>query len=116
MEPSQSSAAAVSLDETTSLPDLVLTLSWLLFDRINAESEWLAKPNVEWERHESHLKRKAFVNSLTSCKDTAENGISMHKSFALSVRGHQQFQWLLQAVEQHKHKVPRLTKSALSKE
>ena len=42
----------------------------------------------------------------------------MLKPFALGVRGHQQFQWLLQAVEheQHRRKIMRLTKSALSKE
>ena len=85
---------------TTSPPDLVLTLSWLLFDPMNAESEWLAKPNGECERHESHPQRQAFVNVVKVVKDTAERHFAMFKSFALSVMGHQAFQCrLLQAVE-----------------
>ena len=102
---------AVPLDGSTSLSDLVLALSWLLFDLMNAESEWLAKPSGEWERHESHLQRKAFVNVVKVVKDTVERRFVMLKSFTLSVRGHQQLQWLLQAVEQHRRKVPRLTVS-----
>ena len=57
MEPNQSSPVAVALDESTSLSDEAL--SWLRIDLMNAESEWLAKPSGEWERHESHLHRKA---------------------------------------------------------
>ena len=40
-ELNQSSPVTVPLDESTSL---VLAISWLLFDMMNAESEWLAKP------------------------------------------------------------------------
>ena len=68
------------------------------------------------ERHESNLQRNAFVNVVKVVNDTAEMRFSMLNSFALGVMGHQQFQWLLQAVEQHRRKAPRLTKSALSKE
>ena len=44
-EPNQPSPAAVALDGSTSLSYLVSALSWLLFDLMNAESEWLAKPS-----------------------------------------------------------------------
>ena len=101
----------VALDESTSLLDLVLAISWLLFDLMNAESEWLAKPNGEWEGHESHLHCKASVSGVKVVKGTAERGFAILKLFALSVRGQQQFQWLPQALEQHRREVPRLTKS-----
>ena len=56
---------------------------------MNAESEWLAKPSGEWERHESHLQRKAFVSGVKVVNVTAERGFAMLNSFALSVRGQQ---------------------------
>ena len=86
----------------------------MLFDLTNADPEWLDKPPEEWERHESYLQCKAFVNSVKVVNDTAERGIATLKSFAQCVKGQQQFQWLLQAVEQHRRKIPRLTKQALS--
>ena len=44
-QPVVTGAVAVARGESISLSDLVLTLSWLLFDPMNAESEWLAKPS-----------------------------------------------------------------------
>lgn len=114
-EPGQSSPVAVTLDESTGLSDLVSAPSWLLFDLTNADSEWLAKPSGEWEQHDSYLQCKAFVHSVKVVNDTAERGIAMLKSFAPLVKGQEQFQWLLQAVEQHRRKIPQLTKAALSK-
>ena len=59
-EPSQSSPMTAAQDESTSLSDLALAFSRLLFDMMNAVSEWLAKPSREWKQHESHLQCKAF--------------------------------------------------------
>ena len=95
-------------------PRFLRLCSWMLFELKNADTEWLDKPPEEWERHESYLQCKAFVNSVKVVNDTAERGIAMLKSFAQCVKGQQQFQWLLQAVEQHRRKIPRLTKQALS--
>ena len=52
---------------------------------------------------------KAFVNGVEVVNVTAGRGFAILKSFALSVSGQQQLQSLLQAVEQHRRKVPRLT-------
>ena len=86
---------AVALDESTSLLDfsaLVSAPSWLLFDLTNADS---CVPPGEWDRHESYLQRKAFVNTFNVVNDTAETGIAVLKSFAVCVKGQQKFQWLL---------------------
>ena len=82
-------------------PNLVSAPSKLLFDLTSVDSWWLAGPSGEWERHESHLDCKAFVNGVKVANITAERGFAILKSFALSVRGQQLFQWLLQALEQH---------------
>ena len=50
-ELNQLSPVTVAVDESTSLSDSVLAISWLLFDLMNAECEWSANPSGEWEWH-----------------------------------------------------------------
>ncbi|KAF0310611.1 hypothetical protein FJT64_018407 [Amphibalanus amphitrite] len=106
---------SVALDESTSLSELVTTSSWLMFDLMGVDHEWMTKqPPGEWEGHEAYILCKEFVKTVKVVNDTAERGIALLKTFAQHVKGQDQFQWLLQAVERHRRAVPHMTKAALA--
>ena len=63
---------------------------------------------------EGYVAFKLFVASLKVTNDVAERGVAMVETYANTVtKDDQQLQWLLQAVEEHRRRVPSFTKETL---
>ena len=84
-----------------------------MFDLMGVDHEWMTKPPGEWEGHEAYIHMQGIRENSES-RDTADRGIALLKTFAQHVKGQDQLQWLLQAVERHRRAVPRMTKAALA--
>ena len=109
------SPSAVVLDDTTTLADLIDEGSWLLFELTATGHTWLTTAPETWSECVDFCALNMSVHSVKVTNDVAERGISMLKSFTGSVKDESQFQWLLEAVERHRARLPDLTKTALNR-
>ena len=74
----------------------------------------MQQPVSAWEDDNGYRAFRDFVRDLKVTNDAAERGIAMIESFTNTVnRDKSQLQWLLQAVEDHRKRVPIVNKDAL---
>ncbi|KAF0310008.1 hypothetical protein FJT64_018910 [Amphibalanus amphitrite] len=107
--------AALCLERHTQLADLVTDASWQLFQLLKLDPRsWLRQPACAWEDDSGYTRFKTFVRELNVTNDVAERGVAMIETFANTVtQDEDQLQWLLQAVEDHRKRLPSFKKSAL---
>lgn len=104
------------LTSNTQLVDLVTDGSWLLFQLLQLNPRpWLEQPVSEWERDAGYTAFRDFVCVLNVTNDVAERGVAMIETFANTVTHDEaDLHWLLQAVENHRKRVPGFKKGELS--
>ena len=111
---SDHSPTDVVLDDTSQLEDMVDEASWRLFDATSTGYAWLSSPPHSWSSNKDYRILEGFVRPAKVTNDVAERGLGMLKTFVGAVKDEHQFQSLLQAVENHRTRLPEVTKAAMS--
>ena len=103
------------VDADSRLADFVDGSSWLVFQLLKVDaSRWLDKPVSTWEADGEYQAFERFVRDLKVTNDVAERGVALIQDFAHTItKDDQQLQWLLQAVEAHRKRVPSFEKHHL---
>ena len=63
------------MDRYPTLQGMVGPKSWLLFDLLGINGEWLATPTGQWETDPSYLRMREVVSHLAVVNDAAERGV-----------------------------------------
>ena len=89
--------------------------SYLLFERLNIDVEWLTKPVDQWDLDPDYQLAHKFVRTVKVVNDAAERGIKLISDFATSITTDlEQRAALLQGVERHRRDFPDFDKKTLN--
>ena len=80
--------------------------SWSFFHCLKLDKAFLELPVSEWESSSSFQAGKAVINSLCVVNDGAERGVKLTHDFLAQARKENNFQNILQVVENDRHAVP----------
>ena len=104
-----------TINDTTTLTNLIGPNSWFIFESLSVESDWLSLPVEEWKNLASFLKDKDFVTTVKVVNDAAERRVKLNTDYSSILTDDlQQQARLLQNVEQHRKQVPGFSKSILA--
>ena len=67
----------IELLPTTTLPDLVGPYSFLLWDILGLDWEWLWQSHDSWEESDSYQEMSEYVRTVKVTNDCAERGIKV---------------------------------------
>ena len=70
------------VDENISLADLVGSDSYMLFRALKINTDWLAKPVIEWHSDPAFITAETFVRTIKVVNDTAERKVKLITDFA----------------------------------
>jgi len=98
------------LNLSTKLIHLIGKKSWLLFNLLNIDSDWLSLPPAHWKSDDDFQQAAMFVHNVKVVNDLSERAMKLITDFA---RDEEQRQFMLQVVEDHRRRVPYFTKGTL---
>ena len=92
--------------EESELVDFIGSNSWLVFDILGLQGDWLVKPVTEWEESPDYLTLKTYIENLKVVNDTAERGIKLWSDFiGILTSNEAKRQDIVQVVEEHRGKI-----------
>ena len=98
-----------------SLADFVTSASAKFFRAMDISTEFLASDPADWNDTQSYVTAVRRVEALLVVNDFAERGVAMMQEFNLFLtKTEDQKQFLLQVVEDHRHKYPNARKSTVT--
>ena len=100
----------------TKLADLVGSYSYLMFNILGADYNWLNKDPKEWQEDPNYKKVEQFVRTFKTVNDCAERGVKMISDYAAILTQDEKVRdWLLQGVEANRRKYPDFKVMTLNK-
>ena len=100
------------IDENTTFVDLVDPDSWFIFEALSMDYDWLSEPVTTWNLSSSFQEMESLVKTVKVANGAAERGIKLHSVYvAILADNPRQRASILQAVEDHWQKIPRLFQS-----
>ena len=94
--------------ESTSLTNLVICHSWLIFRLVCLDSDFLTKEVKKWISMPYYLSSKSKPNAINVINDCAERSVKLSADFANAVKSEDHFHNVLQVVEADKKERPNL--------
>ena len=89
----------------TRLVDLIGQNSYMLFDILHVDYNWLKKEPKVWEEDEDYQKIKVFVRTVKTVNDCAERGVKFITDYArILTKDEKTRDWLMQGVESNRRK------------
>ena len=89
-----------SLNEETSLADVVEVDSWWVMNVLNLSFLLLVDKDIEqWEEDDAYIESKKTVGLMNVVNDPAERAVKLTADFVGAARGEEHFQIMLQVVE-----------------
>ena len=67
------------------IPSMIGQNSWLLFETLGVNTEWLKTPVQTWEENEDYLKAMNFLKNIRVVNDVTERGVKLMQDFSLSL-------------------------------
>lgn len=97
------------------LSSLIGPRSWLIFALLGLTNsqDWLQLPPKYWELMFDYRFARNFCVNLQVVNDCAERAIKLVEDFSHITQDEEQFQFLLQSVEEHRKKFPSFTQNSL---
>jgi hypothetical protein len=100
--------------DTTKLPSLIGKQSWLLFQLLGINTDWLSLSPSQWISDGMYQKAATVVHHCKVVNDLAERAVKLITDFATTVtKDEKQKQYLLQVVECHRREIPDFKKRSL---
>jgi len=97
------------------LSDFVTNNSKKLFTALNLPHNFLKNHPSTWENDDEYIQLRKRIQELKVVNDTAERGIALFQSFNSVLSKHEdQKQYIMQVVENHRHRFPNSNKSTLT--
>ncbi|GBL92718.1 hypothetical protein AVEN_119108-1 [Araneus ventricosus] len=94
-------------NQEVNLSDFVTERSGNVFQKLNIADAFLNLPSEEWKQNSSYLQGRERVRKSQVVNDTAERGVKLFQEFnSLIIKGEEEKQFLLQAVEANRKTVP----------
>ena len=90
------------------LADFVGKDSSMFFQILNLSPSFLAKQVEEWQDDESYLEAMVTADNLVVVNDAAERGVKLCHDFLEGTQDEQQFQHVLQVVENSWNRIPKM--------
>ena len=101
---------------TTKLIDLLGQNSYLLFNLLGVDSNWLCKNPTDWGKDEDYRKMREYVRTVKTVNDCAEWGVKLITDYAkILTKDDKMRSWLLQGVEMNRQKYPDFSIKTLNK-
>ena len=98
-----------SLNEETSLADVVEVDSWWVMNVLNLSFLLLVDKDIEqWEKDDAYIESKKTVGLMNVVNDPAERAVKLTADFVGAARGEEHFQNILQVVEANHKERPNL--------
>jgi hypothetical protein len=103
-----------NLIASTTVPSLIGRNSWLLFNRLQSNTNWFQLPPEQWASDSDYQAIDMFVRHVHVVNDLSERSIKLITDFASTItHDENQRQFLLQCVEQHRRTVSDFRKESL---
>ena len=101
---------------TNSLEDLLGPNSFMLWDILGLDYQWLEKSRDKWEEDGAYREAREFVKTLKVTNDVAERGVKLITDYiGILTKDDQKREWLLQGVEKSRKCFPDFRKTTLNK-
>ena len=98
-----------SLNEKTSLADVVEVDSWWVMNVLNLSFLLLVDKDIEqWEEDDAYIESRKTVGLMNVVNDPAERAVKLTAEFVGATRGEEHFQNILQVVEANHKERPNL--------
>ena len=114
-EPRKPKFPTIIQNDLPFLPHLLGPRSWLLFSFFPGMHDWLQIPPQYWNLITEYRIIRDFCLKLEVVNDAAERGIKIVEDFSHITENEEQFQFLLQCVEDHRKSLSSFNQSVLSK-
>jgi hypothetical protein len=88
------------------LSDFIGADSWLFFELLKINTEFLHQPLSSWDRLESYCNGLSSVRVLKVVNDAAERGVKLASDFLPKAKVEEKYQNVLQVVENDRHSRP----------
>ena len=99
-----------SITETPKLSDLVDEDSWFSIKHLELKMSFLSLDVTKWEDETSFKRSKIIVERLNFTNDSAERAVKLTSDFIDAARTEENFQNVLQVVEDHRFNHPNIRK------
>ena len=95
---------------SSKLSDFVSEDSWLLFQLLEVEGDFLKLPVSEWLDQEDYLTAAEKANAVNAVNDVAERAVKLGTDFQQAARTESHYQNIIQVVEANRQDMPNLRK------
>ena len=106
----------IELNRETELVDLLGSNSFLLWDILNLDWDWLRQSPEEWDKSASFVQMKEYVCTVKVTNDCAERGVKLISDYISILTTNEDMRdLLLQGMEHCRNMFPNFKKSSLNK-
>ncbi len=100
-------------NQDVSLPSLIGPNSWLMFELLGIQHEWLMLPSDDWDQNYEYKKMKDLVSSLSVVNDAAERGVKDVQDYANASRDGNYRERIVLVSNSHRSKIPKFFKNEM---
>ena len=101
------------LQATPTLPDMVGPRSWLMFDLLHMDGDWLASPPHLWEDNDQYQDMSHVVTKLAVVNDAAERGVEDIQDYQNAARDGTCRERIVLVSNSHRLKIPKFLKNEM---
>ena len=106
---------SLELTARTSLPDLVGSQSFLIFDLLGLAWDWLSENPDVWDQNDSYKQMREYIRTVKVTNDVAERGVKLIADYATILTTDDDMRaLLLHGVERNRQMFPNFKKSVLN--
>jgi len=103
--------------QSCQLTDLVTVNTHHFFGYLEVPQNFLNNDPDKWNEDEDYVRSKNFLQNLTVVNDLSERGVALIEQYnSILTKDEDQKQFLLQVVEDHRHRFPDSSKKTLAAE
>ena len=89
--------------------------SWLLFELLHMDGNWLSLPSQQWAENEEFLQMANIVKNISVVNDAAERGVKDIQDFAECARDSFTRERMVLVSSSHRAKLPQFLKKDMDK-
>lgn len=113
-QPAFNPVAAKLTDLPPPFADFITSRSWLFFDLVNANTQWLNDDPSTWPNNPQYLHLQEFCKDMQVVNDAAERGVKDVTDYARMSRDPAQRDAMIIVANGHRGRVPNLRKDNLN--